>query len=66
MVIMSIDMAMTDKDKELVRLARTYTYFDVCKVVDMKKIADTDEARKELSMIASSLYHEEEWYAGLL
>ena len=54
MVIMSIDMAMTDKDKELVQLARTYTYFDVCKVVDMKKIADTDEARRELSMIASS------------
>lgn len=66
MVIMSIDMAMTDKDKELVRLARTYTYLDTCKVVDMKKIADTDEARRELSVIASSLYHEEEWYAGLL
>lgn len=57
---------MTEKDKELIQLARTYTYFDVCKVVDMKKIAGTDEARKELSMIASSLYHEEEWYAGLL
>lgn len=66
MVIMSIDMAMTDKDKELVQLARTYTYFDVCKVFDMAKEADTEEAKKELKLIGSTLYHEEEWHAGLL
>ncbi len=57
---------MTEKDKELIRRAKSYTYFDSIKVFDMAKEADTKEAKKELKLIGSTLYHEEEWHAGLL
>nr|DAR22071.1 MAG TPA: hypothetical protein [Caudoviricetes sp.] len=57
---------MTEKDKELIRRAKSYTYLDSIKVFDMAKEADTEEAKKELKLIGSTLYHEEEWHAGLL
>nr|DAH16476.1 MAG TPA: hypothetical protein [Caudoviricetes sp.] len=57
---------MTEKDKELIRKAKSYTYFDWYKVCDLEKVADTEEAKSELKNIKTSLYHEEEWYAGLL
>ena len=52
---------MTEKDKELIRRTKSYTYFDSIKVFDMSEEADTEEAKKELKLIGSTLYHEEEW-----
>ncbi len=57
---------MTEKDKELIRKAKSYTYFEWSNVCDLEKVADTEEAKRELKNIRTSLYHEEEWYAGLL
>lgn len=49
---------MTEKDKELIRKAKSYTYFDFLKVCDLEKVADTEEAKSELKNIKTSLYHE--------
>lgn len=57
---------MTEKDKELIRKAKSYTYFEWSNVCDLEKVADTEEAKRELKNIRTSLYHEEEWDAGLL
>lgn len=59
---------MTEKDKKLIRRAKSYTCYDCywSDILNMEKIADTEEAKNELRNIRSSLYHEEEWHAGLL
>ena len=57
---------MTAKDITLIKEAEKYSYMDWHKVMDLIKLADTDEARRRLDNIATHLYHTEEYYAGLL
>lgn len=57
---------MTQKDSKLIEAANKVHYIDWCKVSDMEKEAESDEAKRILHNIASSLYHQEEWSAGLL
>jgi hypothetical protein len=55
---------MTDKDKKLVAEAnKTHDYF---KIWELEKQADTDEAKQKLHNRASTLYHYDEYYAGIL
>lgn len=57
---------MTQKDSKLIEAANKVHYIDWCKVSDMEKEAESDEAKRILHNIASSLYHQEEWSVGLL
>lgn len=57
---------MTEKDKELIAKANTIRYQDWYLVGDLITQAESDEAKEELRFIRSSLYHREEYAAGML
>lgn len=57
---------LTEKDKQLIAKAETLSISQWDEAEELAKQAETDEARERLRLIASSLYHKEEYYAGLL
>lgn len=57
---------MTEHDIELIAKARELPYTEWYLAHSYEKLADTDEAREELHTIAMSLYHLEEYHAGML
>lgn len=57
---------MTDNDKELIAKAEQMFYCDWMYVLDMCKLADTEEARKTLKLIAMHKMHKEEHSCGTL
>ena len=55
---------MTENDKKLIAEANsTHDYFKIWK---LEKQTDTEEARQILHNRASTLYHYDEYYAGIL
>lgn len=57
---------LTEKDKELIAKAKKFNISQWDEAEELSKEAETKEAKECLRMIASSLYHKEEYYAGLL
>lgn len=57
---------MTAKDITLIEEAKKYSYIDWYKVCDLEEQAESEEAREKLHNISTSLYHTDEYYAGLL
>lgn len=55
---------MTEKDKKLIEEARKVPYTEWYNIDE--NAADTPEAKEILHSIASSKYHTDEYYAGLL
>ena len=54
----------TEKDKKLIEEANsTHDYFKIWKLEEQ---ADTDEARQKMHNRASTLYHHDEYYSGIL
>lgn len=56
---------MTEKDRKLIAEAEAMSYSECGAVADLAKMADTEEAAAVLKEIAVSLYHTEEYHAGL-
>lgn len=61
-----LQIAMTDKDKQLIQQAEELPCMDWDIAFDLAKEADTDEAKDRLLSIGRQLHHKEEYYAGLL
>lgn len=57
---------MTEKDKQLIEKAEKMTSIDWWTVTEMEHVADSKEAKERLHNIACTLYHIEEYNAGLL
>lgn len=57
---------MTAKDIALIEEANSYSYTEWYKVWELEEQAESEEAREKLHNISTSLYHTEEYYAGLL
>lgn len=57
---------MTAKDIVLIEEANRYSYTEWYKVCELEEQAESEEARKKLHNISTSLYHTEEYYAGML
>lgn len=57
---------MTEKDKELIEKASKMHYTEWSEVSDMEEQAESEEAKAKLHSIATTLYHREEYHAGLL
>lgn len=57
---------MTPKDISLIEEANHYSYTEWYKVCDLEEQAESEEAREKLRNIRTSLYHTEEYYAGIL
>lgn len=57
---------MTENDKKLIQAANTYSCIDWGVVDQMAKKAESEEAQKILREKATRMYHQEEYFAGLL
>lgn len=57
---------MTRKDKNLIRKANACWAIEWFKVEEMVEQAESEEAKNELRTISSRLYHQEEYFEGLL
>ena len=57
---------MTNFDKLLLLKANMLRPIQWAEADELEKLAESDEAKKELRQLASRLYHMEEYSAGLL
>lgn len=57
---------MTKKDKKLIKKANECCAVQWFKVEKMMEEAETEEAKSILKSISSKLYHQEEYFEGLL
>ena len=57
---------MTKKDKKLIKKANEYCAIQWFKVDELIEQAESEEAKNELRTISSRLYHQEEYFEGLL
>lgn len=57
---------LTEKDKQLIARAQTLSYLDWDIAFRLAREAESEEARQQLRLIGSTLYHTEEYYADIL
>ena len=57
---------MTENDKELLEQSEKLTSIDWGIADTLAKKADSPEVKQQLKNLSTTLYHKEEYYAGLL